>query len=198
MSNLLTCGHCSNTFLLSCDRCPHCGEPGVFSNVRAAEEKAEQQALHKRYDKAKREALSRGADSAVNDFEVEIRTKSVAVIARSANEVQRLATSDHEVYATFYQLIESGLKIPKGEKWDVLRAVADSSLFPNYKEHIRFAVLCFSGNGLSKYGDCYLVLRTFMIERLASVFEENYVLFMAHKNIRMGKVDNLPEGYKAV
>ena len=87
MSNLLTCGYCSNTFPLSCDRCPHCGEPGIFSNVRAAEERAEQQALFRRYDKAKKNALNRGADSAVNDFEVEINTKSVAVIARSALEV---------------------------------------------------------------------------------------------------------------
>jgi hypothetical protein len=198
MSNPLTCGYCSNTFPLSCDRCPHCGEPGIFSNVRAAEEKAEQQALLKRYDKAIKEALARGADSVVNAFEVEITAKAVAVIARSANEVQRLATSDNEVYATFYQLTEARVKVPKGEKWDALRAVADSALFPNYKEHIRFAVLCFSGTGLSNYGECSLVLRTVMIERRASVFEENSVMFMAHKNIRMGKADNLPKGYRAV
>jgi hypothetical protein len=198
MSNLLSCPYCSNPFLLSNDRCPHCGEFWGFGNVRAAEEKAEQQALLRRYDKAKKEAVGRGAGLAVDEFEAEITAKSIAVIARPASEVQRLATSDNEVYATYYQLIEARVKIPKGEKWDVLRAVADSALFPNYKENIRFAVLCFGGDGLANYGECSLRLRTFMIQRRASVFEENSVLFMAHQNIKMSRADNLPKGYRAV
>jgi hypothetical protein len=116
---------------------------------------------------------------------------------RSIIELQRIAMSDNELYATYYQLIGGGVKIPEGDNWDILRAVADSALFPNYKEHIRFAALSLDGIGLSHYGECSIVLRNNLIAHRASVFEENSVLFMKHRKISMSKADKLPKGYRA-
>ena len=105
---------------------------------------------------------------------------SHAVIARPAHEILRLATSQNEIYGTFYNLIGAGLRLPEGGKWDILRGVVDSALFPNYKEDIRFAALSLNGVGLSNYGEYSIMLRTDLIAHRASVFEENSILFMKH------------------
>lgn len=142
-----TCTYCTNDFPFSAGQCPHCGQPGLFPNVYAAEEPDERAALDRRYKSAQTDSMKRGATASLNDFET-AAASSKAVIARSIIELQRIAMSDNELYATYYQLIGGGVKIPEGDNWDILRAVADSALFPNYKEHIRFAALSLDGMGL--------------------------------------------------
>lgn len=68
-------------------------------------EPAEREALERRYQTAKRDATSRGADGPLQDFENAI-AGSKAVIARSEGEVLRLATSTRQLYSTYYQQIE--------------------------------------------------------------------------------------------
>jgi hypothetical protein len=142
------------------------------------------------------DAKTRGAERSVQDFESAL-SSSHAVIARPAREMLRLATSDNEIYGTFYNLIGAGLRLPEGGKWDVLRGVVDSALFPNYKEQIRFAALSLNGEGLSNYGEYSIVLRSDMISHRASVFEENSILYMEHHNIKISDAHRLPEGYRA-
>jgi hypothetical protein len=196
MSNSFFCDHCKNEIPPSADRCPHCGLSVSSPNVRAAENPGERHALARRYRSARKALLARNAVTVLNDFEAAVAT-SKAIIARSENELQQLATSDNELYATYYQLIGGGIKIPVGSNWDTLRAVTDSALFPNYKEHIRFAALSLDGMGLFNYGNCSIVLRDNMIAHRASVFEENSVLFMKHCHIKMWDAPKLPRGYRA-
>jgi hypothetical protein len=191
------CVHCGNDVPLSAERCPHCALPGLFPNVRAAEDKPEHDALEKRYKDAIDRATLRGCAGVVNNFEAEL-AKSQAVIARPIGEVHRLSTSDNELYATYYQLSKSGVRLPKGGKWDVLRGVTDDALFPGYREHIRFGVLSLNGHGLSHYGECFLVSRENMIAHRATVFEENSVIFMERHNIKMSEAHKLPKGYRAI
>jgi hypothetical protein len=164
--------------------------------VRAAEDPEECAELEVRYQSAQTEAANRSASANLKDFEAAI-THTVVVIARSVNEVQRLATSDKEVYATFHQLVGAGIKIPEDNKWDTVRVLTDHALFPGYKEQIRFAALSLDGIGLSNYGACSIVFRTDMIEHRTSVFEENSTLFMKHHNIEIWNADKLPRGYRA-
>jgi hypothetical protein len=196
MPKMRPCSDCGNEFIVSEERCPHCGRPGLYPNVYAAKEADEAKALQARYDSAKRDAAARGVASTVAGFEAEVAA-SRAVIARSDAEVQRLITSDNQLYATYYKLIGSGVRLPDDNKWDALRRVADDALFTGYKEHIRFAALTLDGIGTINYGDCFLVLRTNMIAHRASVFEENSVLFMDHHDIRMKDAHKLPRGYRA-
>lgn len=149
-----------------------------------------------RYQTAIRDSSSRGCEEVLRDFEKAVGT-SHAVINRPLLEVERLATSDKELYATYYQLIEGGLKIPTGAKWDILRGVSDNALFPTYKEHVRFGALSLSGLGLSSYGECSLVVNGDMISHRASVFEENSVMFMATHGVKIAEADSLPKGYRA-
>lgn len=165
--------------------------------MRAAQRPDERAALERRYNEATERAVTRGADSALHNFEAVVNQESQAVIARSLTEVQRLAESDNELYATFYQLRNAGVRLPEGRKWDVLRTLTDDALFWGYKEEIRFAALTLNNLGLSNYGECSCVLLNDSIAHRASVFEENSVLFMEHHDIRLAKANDLPRGYRA-
>ena len=68
------------------------------------------------------------------------------------------------------------VRLPNGEKWDVLRPVIDGVIFPGYHDKIRFAALTLNGRGLSGYGPCALILREDRIARRTTVFEENSIL----------------------
>src|SRR2546430_6468060 len=104
MSPSILCNECHNEVPQPSERCPHCGRPGYFWNVIAAEDPAETSALERRYLAAKREAIGRGADKALQDFE-NVLSGSKAVITRSESEVLRLATSTRQLHATYYRMI---------------------------------------------------------------------------------------------
>jgi hypothetical protein len=176
--------------------CPHCGRPSLFPNVTAAEDPEEVAALGVRYMDAKSQAAGRGAASALDDFERAAGTTR-AVASRSAGDLLRLANSDREIYATYHQLVGSGIKIPEGQNWDVFRSNADDSFFPGYREHVRFAALSVDGIGLPSYGECSIVFRESFVSHRATVFEENTALFLKHKKILMSEADDLPKGYRA-
>ena len=142
------CGYCGHEVPLSWNHCPHCARPGLFPNVRAAQIPAEQQALERRYQAALRDASSRGADAEVVKFEAAV-ARSKAVRALQLRELDRLASSDKELFPTFYGLLSAEVRLPHGNQWDLLRRVADEALFPGYKEEIRFAALWLEGAGLS-------------------------------------------------
>jgi hypothetical protein len=196
MSQPHTCEYCKNSIPRAADRCPHCAKPGYYPNVQDAEDPAEVAALQVRYLKAKADSEKRGADLALQSFEDYLES-SVAILVRPAGELLRLATSDDEIYATYYQLLGAGLKSHGSDKISSLRAIVDEALFPGYKENIRFAALALDEVGLSNYGDCSVILRTQMIAHRASVFEENSLLSSRHMDVRLGQANELPLGYRA-
>ncbi|HSS50342.1 MAG TPA: hypothetical protein VLX28_15500 [Thermoanaerobaculia bacterium] len=193
MVNSLKCKNkqCRRTFPLGLERCPHCACPGVFSNVEEARLSAERKALAKRYKSAVGAAVARGCAHQVSRFEAKL-VNAHAVINRSALETARLVSSDRELFSTFYQLLNSEVRLPSGEIWDKLRRIADEALFPGYKEKIRFAALSLDNLGLFNYGDCSLVLTDAMIAHRASVYHENSALFLRRHSFEP------PVGYRAV
>ena len=186
----IPCDFCGNDIPLSRERCPHCALPGLFPNVRAAQDPAERGALDSRYLAACRDAESRGVRKTVEDFE-KATADSKAVIARPLRELDRLASADEEMISTFYNQLRAEMRLPHGNKWDGLRGIADEALFPGYREHIRFAALSLDGAGLPHYGDCSLVLRESMIAHRASVYEENSAISMMKHGYEP------PAGYRA-
>ncbi len=163
-----------------------------------AEDDKERKALARRYDKAFADAGHRGCVAKVRDFEDRVG-RSKAVLARGLDETARLAAGEHNVYGTYYQLTDSGLRVPAGSKWDSLRSIADQALFGAYKKEIRFAALSLDGLGLASYGDCFWVLRDEMITHRASVFEENSVMFLDRQKIRIrvSEAPKVPAGHRA-
>ena len=196
MPTSIPCPDCTNEIRQPATCCPHCGRPGIFWNVIDADQAEERAALQVRYNAAKADARARGADAAVKNFETAI-AGSKAILARSVEEVQRLANNG-ELYATYYQLIEAGLRLPDGDEWNRARELTDTALFPLYKEDIRFAALSLDGVGLSSFGVCSIELRDEMIGHRASVFNENSVLFMERHGVKVSRKRDFPKGYRAI
>jgi len=85
------CHDCGFEVPLEWSYCPHCGRPGLFPNVRAAQSAAERAALDQRYQEALQDASTRGAGGAVADFEAAVG-KAKAVMSRPFRELDRLAS----------------------------------------------------------------------------------------------------------
>lgn len=192
----MECLACRNRFEMPAERCPHCAEPGIFPNVVAAEEPANCAALEKRFQEAIAAAVARGCDHLLRDFFAKLTT-SHAVIARWIGDVERLAQNDKQVYASYYQQRRAQLRQPDGDPWDALREPTDQALFGEHKEHIRFAALTLDGVGVLNYGDWSLVLRTPMIERRASTFEDNTAVLIQRRRIPLAEVNEHVRGFRA-
>jgi hypothetical protein len=192
------CPECSQPMRDDMERCPHCYRPCYYPNVNAARRPEEVAELTKRYNEAVAKASAEGCDTVLKEYEAAVGN-SEAVISRLFAELQRLSYSEDEIYATFYQRVEAGLRLPGGDTWDRLRSIADNILFndPN-KRHIRFASLTLNGQGLTHYGDCSLLLREDMISHRASAFEENSVMFMRRHNVNAKGDYEVPCGHRAL
>lgn len=126
----------------------------------------------------------------VNGFEA-AATTSKAIINRPLAEIERLASSDQQVYATYYERLDAGVQTPHGDSWDRWRRIADATLFPLYEKRIRFAALSLDGIGVQNYGDCSLVVREELVADRTTVFEENSAVFVRDRGSR------LPPGLRA-
>jgi hypothetical protein len=186
------CKFCTEPVPLSATLCPHCGRPSLFPNVEAAGDDAERAALTERYRNAVKAAVERGCAAVLKEFE-KAASRSQAVIARPLEEAERLASSDDQLYSTYYKLIEAGVRMPPGEKWDSLRQLADVCLFGAFNAYqIRFAALSLDDSAPTSYGACCLVLREDRIAHRASLFQDDSAVFLA------GMRYDLPAGYRAV
>lgn len=192
----LKCSYCGFPIPASSSYCPHCARPSLYPNVNAANDIEEKEALEKRYHEAVLYAKSKNYYNLIDEFEKSIK-RSKAVINRSILETDKIATNENQLYASFYKLIESGVRIPEDNKWDKIRDLTDDALFPGYKKDIIFACLCLDGSGLFNYGKVTMALKETMIAHRASVFEENSVKFMENHNIRIAQSHKLPKGYRA-
>ena len=190
------CPYCQHDFAMALEHCPHCGRPSRFPNVAIAEYPEERQALQMRYDQAMRDASARGVGQILRELEA-ASTASVAVIARSFEETQMFAGGDNQGHATYYLQVEAEVRLPRGEKWDVLRRVTDAALFEGYENRVRFAALSLDGRALKNYGDCAWVLREDMIAHRASLLDENSVMFMEHHDVTVSQAHRLPPGHRA-
>jgi uncharacterized Zn finger protein (UPF0148 family) len=171
-----TCADCTCPFPEGLAQCPHCGRPAVFPNVRQTSRAAEVEALKTRYESAMNSPTLRGQKAQLESFGTAV-ARSSAVISRSLNEATRLARSDDQGYATYYQLLHSGARFPAGDEWDRLRQLADVELFGVAAENIRFGLLSLNDLGLPHYGEVSLVLHEKMVGHRATAFEENSAVF---------------------
>ena len=138
---------------------------------------------------------SRGCEDVLRDFEREA-ANSNAVLAKLGHVAQRLLSADTEIYGTYQKEVRAGLRLPEGSKWDLLRTLAEATLFEAAAAEIRFAALTLDAKGLFNYGDYVLIFREDMIAHRASVFEENSALF-AEKRPEKGASDEFSPGFRA-
>jgi hypothetical protein len=185
------CGEETADFMCSC---VVCGYNLGYPNVRAALLNAEVNALKDRVEKVENDINLKKCDSILKDFRDTVAHSS-AVINCSLDKINEFASSDNNLYQTFYQAVGSESRLPENNVWDEARNVADSLLFPFYKEHIHFASLSINQRGVTYYGECCMVLKDLSIQERATVFEENSTQFIENNNIRVG--GHIPYGYRA-
>lgn len=196
MASAFPCPECSFEVPNTAERCPHCARPGFFPNVRAAEAPENQAALALRFDTARAEACTRGAEAVFDSFTAEV-DGSHAVWCKPWGELLRLASRDKQGAGTYYQQIEAEMRVPDGDRWDALRRITDEALFPGYKDNIRFAALSLDHTGPRSYGPTTLTFRTDLIAHRASVFEENTVVFMERRDVKLKDAPSVATGFKA-
>src|SRR5687768_6291549 len=114
-SSPTSCADCAQPVPLQWTRCPHCGRPSLFPNVRAADDPTERSELDNSYASARANATARGSDTAVRDLE-QAASRSSAVISRSFDVAMTLVQDDRNLYATYYQLLS--VRLPEGFEWD--------------------------------------------------------------------------------
>ncbi|HEX7185075.1 MAG TPA: hypothetical protein VF756_24820 [Thermoanaerobaculia bacterium] len=185
------CEFCKNNIPVTEERCPHCGRVGKAPNVKAAEAESEKQALDERYQASLWDADGRRCRDVVDAFEA-AAAGSQAVINCRLEVLERLASWDGEIYASFYQRLEGGIQLPYGDRWDHLRQLADAALFPLYFRQIRFAALSLDGVGVKSYGPCSVALKEELIAHRSSVFEDNAAVFLRDRGYQV------PAGSRAV
>jgi hypothetical protein len=153
-------------------------------------------ALDQRFDAARDEASKRGADAAFDAFSA-AAASAHAVWCKPWGELQRLAVSAKQGAGTYYQQIEAEMRLPDGDRWDGLRRITEEALFPGYKEKIRFAALSLEHAGPKSYGPTTMTFREDLIAHRASVFEENNVVFMDRREVKIKDAPNASLGFRA-
>jgi hypothetical protein len=188
------CESCASEYHYTLERCPHCAHPGNYSNVVIASDPAERLLVDRRYENALSGAERRGCGSKLEEFTNWLKD-SRAVIARPYSDIDRLAAGDNSVQATFYDLIDAGMRLPDGSLWEQLRRPADEVLFPNYREKIRFGALSGDGIGVINYGHFWIMMRTSFIEHRTTLFDQNSVAFVSQR--RLGVAARSLRGHRA-
>ncbi len=144
-----------------------------------ASDPAEVAALDARYDAAMTSAAANKTEVIAAELERETATKSRLVISRDSSEVYRLASGANQLYATYYNLVEAGLRLPTDSKWEPIRHRVDAMMFPRYQKEVRFGALTLDEAGLLHYGDCHMIMKTSMIDYRTTTFTENTAAFAA-------------------
>lgn len=174
--------------------CVVCETDAGCPNVRAAEIAVERAALAGRVQAAYDDADTRGCRDCLDRFRAAVGL-SKAVVARSVGKISELMNADNELYATFYQLVDSKSRLPEDNEWDKGRESVDSLLFPHYHKEIRFAALSLNEQGVAGYGGMTLVLKDGAIRERATVFEKNTVVFCRERQVVAGT--EAPAGFRA-
>lgn len=163
--------------------------------MRAVEDKSEIQAVQARVHAAEQAAAARGCLGQWQEF-VAAAAEARAVICRPFPELERLAHTDSEAISTYYKLLHAGARLPSGDQWERLRHEADTALFREYRDEIRFGALSLDGKGVANYGEVSMVCANHMIAHRATVFETNSALFFRDQRAQGNEPPNLA-GYRA-
>jgi hypothetical protein len=190
----MQCPACNAAFRMHERNCPVCDADVGYPNVRAALAPDEVAALNERGEQASKSCAQRQCAEPLEQFRDHVR-ESRAVLCRSLSQVMTLVSSDNELYASFYSQVSAHTRRPEETVVEQERLVADSLLFPFYKDEIRFAALSIDGEGVTKYGTCSLVLKDAAIRQRATVFEKNSLEFCRERKLGVGSP--VPPGYRA-
>ena len=191
----MSCPECGEAVPDSSRFCPACGADAGFPNVRMAERKDNVEKLEERLAMAAASSEAAGYTGALRELGDAV-SSSMAVIARPLRIIQDLLEDDRRPYSTYHKELNAGTRIPEDNVFDRIRTQFENALFPNFYNEIRYAALTLDGRWLESFGDHAMILKEHMIERRATVFEENPYQFARRHKLQL--TDVFPPGYRAV
>jgi hypothetical protein len=150
--------------------------------------------LAERYRKAKDLAVGGGLSKEFEEFE-KAAAGSRAVICQKLSVVQRLISSDNDLYTTYYNQVNSTARMPEDNKWDRARESVASAIFPHYYKEVNYGALSLSGAGHVAYGGYSMVLKNSAISERSSVFEGPLFPFLEALGVVLGS--EIPLGHRA-
>lgn len=171
------CPDCSHSMPGVSLACPHCGRPSRFPNVIHVSREEEVDALTARYQAAIKTAELAGCQARLAAFEGHV-DGAEACRAYYATEIARLAASDTNTAATYYQCLTGKLRLSDDNCWDRMRRIADSSFFGNLGPDVHFAALSTENRWLENYGEGAVFLKEEMVSHRASLQERNTATYV--------------------
>src|SRR5262249_20607473 len=111
----MRCSSCANDFEMPAERCPHCGVVVDPVNVGVARQTENVDKLESRFTNAMDDAAARGCRDVVHDFMKAVEDRASAAICVRVGQVERLARSDKEIYASYYLQREGEHRTADGE-----------------------------------------------------------------------------------
>jgi len=98
-----------------------------------------------------------------------------------------------DLFRTYYELLESGDRVPLDNEFDQARLAVDATFFPYFYQKVNFAALSGDGRGLESYGDVHFTFKDSSISHRTTVFEENTLVFCRKHKVIVGQPP--PEGF---
>lgn len=192
---MVVCAICAAEADPASPTCTDCGNFLGYPNVRRAEAPGEIQALDARLGAAIASADIRGCRTELEEFGRAVDA-SKAVIAMNLRTLHSLVCADNRMHANYHSQVGSGMRLAEDNKFDRNRIPIESKIHDlDVYKHISYAALSLNGVGVPWFGTHHITLADIMIERRASVLEENSFLFFEHHS--KGALDPLPLGYRA-
>lgn len=189
---MLTCENCGEDVQDIEERCPTCGDPAGFPNVRVAYR--EQDELENRYNEAIELARSNGYEASLQEFD-ESMSSSYAVINDKLRFIFQFITNEKALYSNYSFGVKGQVRKLAKEEDDQQRKTVEAIIFGTYGENIRYAALSLDKSGVSSYGPFTMIFREVAIIKRASLLENNSYSFVEKHNIRRGT--DAPLGYRA-
>jgi hypothetical protein len=193
-SSLATCAVCGSDIGTFADQCETCGEPVSKPNVRLANRPAEKTALTQRFDKAVKDAETRGVADLAQKFHNAMNF-TVAVINVDIFFLREFLTKDNLLYASYHQGVRAATRKAAALEFDRERNGVDGTLFGQMASFIVTAALSTECRGLISYGPFCMQLREVAIAKRASLMEENSFQFV--RNHKLLPNSTIPSGYSA-
>lgn len=191
---MVACHACNSEVPLACRNCPACGADNGYPNVRLADEPAEKEALALRVAEAEASAAAGGYLDVLEALGIAVLS-SKAIVARALAPILDLLNNGTSLYSTYSLQLAAQSRTPEDNEFDRVRTQFEAALAPGFHREIRFAALTLDDRWLSSFGRYAMVLRSSMIEKRATVFEENPYLFVSRLRVLLNQP--LPVGYRA-
>lgn len=170
-----------------------CGTDCGYPNVRIAGKARSR--LQERAEEGRLEADRRGAAEQISKLE-ELAGATQAVVNVGAAFAHQLLADGNSAYSNYAKLVDAGVRRTAHFENDCDRRTVEAKLYGSSAGNVVYAALSSDGRGLSGYGCVTLRLRDKLIEKRATVLEENSYAFMARHSA--GFFAAIPDGYSGV